>query len=251
MFISHICIQGLSLHWKSLDQSLAVSAVLIQFIMSFILSSVCSSCHSFVRSFLRSLSRSVVFCQVLCSSFLAGSLSQDDDSLFVSVCRAFLQNSFSFISIDVFFHDLLSTNFVLFLFSTDREQRMMAIQLQKQTDIVLAYKCFLELDIYQMFSFVMRLLLLLLFPFAIASVIFFLAFLRSRLMSWLGFLTLFTDWFDDCPLRMLPTSLTHLAFRALLFPDFVFVFALSTGFSRHFRLFPDLTFPALKLQLIS
>ena len=51
------------------------------------------------------------------------------------------------------------------------------------------------------------------------------AFLRSH-ASWLVFITL-------------PASITHLGFRALLFPDFV-----STGFSRPFCLLTDLTFPA-------
>ena len=50
--------------------------------------------------------------------------------------------------------------------------------------------------------------------------------------------------FDDCALRTLPTGFTHLAFRALLFPDFVFVFVASTGFSRPFHLLRNSSFPA-------
>ena len=113
MVISHIWTQGL-FHIGRPGNWVAVSTVLIQFIMSFILSSVCSSHQSFVRLFLRSHSRSFVFCQVLCLSFLIGSPAIPRWWVPVCDCRAFLKNSSSFISIDGFFHDLLSTNSVFF-----------------------------------------------------------------------------------------------------------------------------------------
>lgn len=66
MVICHIWSQGLSIHWKTLDQSADSSAVLIQFTVSFIFSSVCSSRHFFIRpSVRRPLVRSCVFVRLL------------------------------------------------------------------------------------------------------------------------------------------------------------------------------------------
>ena len=143
MVISHICTQGLSLHWKTLNQS-AGSFSCIDSLL----------CHLFVCLFFVSLVRSFVRPSVLpfigllnsfvpsfVSSFICSFVRLTDRSfvrfLFFVRCFARLSSPIvhlemassllgihaysSFISIDDFFHDIPSPRFVLYVFSTNHE----------------------------------------------------------------------------------------------------------------------------------
>ena len=100
MVINHICAQGLSLHWKTLDQSAVCHSVFCLFVFcSFVRSFVCLfvrlsvslSFYSFVPSFARSIDRSIdrlflVFRQVLCPGCFARPFSPIVHSKMVSFC---------------------------------------------------------------------------------------------------------------------------------------------------------------------
>jgi len=172
--IGRICTQGLSLNYNTLDQlagSFSCIDVVYYVIHSFVCLFLLSVSRSFVRSFFRSIIRSLV--RSINYSFVR-LFSLIVHSMMVSLCLGS-----SHIPTNDFFyfnrwlsHDIPSPNFVLLLSSTSHEASHDGHSAAKQTDVILAFKCFPALDFNHCLSRACFMRLLLLPPFTIASAYF-------------------------------------------------------------------------------
>ena len=196
MVISQIWTQGFSSRWKTLDQSAGSSSCIDTdnyVIHSFVCLFFLSLFRSFVRLFPLSAVRLFFFVQCFACPLLPIVYSKMV-SLYMS--WSWIPEKFFFFYFDRPLFPWSSINELSLLNSPPiARQHMMAIQLQKQTDIFLAYKCFPARNIYQKKFFVMRL-----FRHAHVVVVsfrqcfgnYFFALLRSQLVSRLVLLMLFT-----------------------------------------------------------
>ena len=151
MVISQIWTQGFSSRWKTLDQ-LAGSSSCIDTDNYVIHSFVCLFFLSLFRSFVSSLFQRFVyffFVQCFACPFLPIVYSK-----MVSLCLSRIPEKLFFFYFDRRLFPWSSINELCLLNSPPiARQHMMAIQLQKQTDIFLAYKCFPARNIYQKIFF--------------------------------------------------------------------------------------------------